>query len=267
MTASKSVTVRVMNAQFRRSLAPGGVRRGLIVAVITGWAGGILSVFLGTMPEVTNGTPFTVSEVAFAAILLSTVLFLVSTSSFVTRDIENGVLTWEKALVPSIGAIFGGRILAWAGLSVMLSVASMSIPVLAGFAIPEISTGSIGSLVAGILAPTLASVLVCVIIYFIAIIVRKGAYVVATALVLLIIAPFIFAAVGMFFPALQGIAFTLSSWLIGTVAVQAMILPSEATGMTVGTFILAWVKLLTWVVATGAIGYAFYHHESFDYRR
>ncbi len=259
-----STASRVTRAELLRALGVGGLRTSLTVAFALGLGASLGARLITRSPSLTAQVTIGTTDMVGTATLVALLVFVIATSNYVTRDIEQGTMSGMKAVVPDYLALMFGRTTTWTvvggALSLLVALASSIVAAVS----PGVRSEGLLRLTAGILTSTLATGVVSALTYLGALILKKGAYVVTFAFFALFILPLVFAAIGSLVPDLREATTALSSWLIGTLLVRALALPGGLTDTTWWDFLGAWTGLLVWLVATFFIAYKRFSRESYD---
>ena len=253
---------RVIRAELTKAMGVGGIRKWLIAAIALGNLAGIGAILLSRDAELNATFGLTPAGVAGFSQLMVLLCFTIATATLVTREIDEGLMTGTKFLVSHTPSLLAGRLVAWFILVTLTCIGAAAGPfVYASIASAQSSPGVLVDL-AGLAVSTLAIDVVALLTYCASIILRKGAYVVAAALFLLLVLPLLVAAVGAYIPPLVGVVEAVTSWMIGTLLFRAVSLPGDGT-TTVGQFINGWIGMLIWLGAAIAMARQAFCREGF----
>lgn len=241
-------------AECSKLLSKGGVRGWIIASGVLGLAMGFGTIAFAHLEELQTILQLSVSEVASSGPLMVMLTLTIAMSGFVSREVSDGTIGSSRYLVPATATLFAGRLLSWIVVSTVVGlIASIPPTILALLDKTVMSSGVIE-----VLACLIISVLVCAmtlaLVHSGALILKRGAYIVAVGLTLLLILPMLLALASLLLPTTASIANAASKGMVGSLIGGALSVPANGEGSWNQTF-ASLGGLSIWMVVVAAMAY------------
>lgn len=253
----------VTRAELRKFLARGGIRTSTILAVLIGNAAGLAFV-LATLDETAKAT-LQLSVAGAISLGPAVALFVlgIGVAAYVPREISDGTILTAKMLVPQSRELFLGRLSAWFTIAVAVAASCLVPSLVLALLIPQIQRTSVGVILASVLVSLVVPALTVCLIHAGALVLKRGAYIVAAALTLLLILPLALTLVQMMLPGTWAdISRALDQVLIGRLVVTAMAVPEDGSH-TWSAMVTSNLGVLAWLGFVGLIAYRQFCAEGF----
>lgn len=253
----------VARAEVAKLLAPGGVRGWVTVALVLGVVAGVGTVLLALVAEVQEILGMTVADTLSTGPMVVMLALGIAAANYVSREVSDGTVVTAKYLVPNVRTLFVGRLLGWTVLSAAVSAATAVVVLPLAVVVPAVEASrvltTLVALVLGVLVPAVTVVLV----HAGAILLRRGAYIVAVGITVLVVIPLV-AAVGQVMltgPAASA-AKAVSAAMVGPLALNAMAVPTGDDGswLTTGASLLG---LLAWLGVAAALAFSSFRRSGY----
>lgn len=242
-------------AEARKLIRRGGVRTWALLAVVLGNAAGLAFVVVTENETAREALQLTVAGAVGLGPAVALFVLGIATTAYVPREISDGTILTAKTLVPRRLELFLGRLAAWFALGLTVAAACIVPSLLVAVFSPQVGRSGIGVTLASVGVCLVVPALTLCLVHAGALVLKRGAYIVAVTLTLLLILPLTLtlgeAALS---GALADLARGLGRILIGPLVVTAMAVPEGEVG-TWPELIRANLGLLAWVAVVGFLAY------------
>lgn len=252
----------VVRAEMRSLVRAGGLLRWIIAAELLGLVCGIGCGVLATT-SAQQTLKLTVAGLAGIGPLVVLIVLSIGASNLVPREIADGTMMTQKYLVSNRLVLFAGSALGWIAMVCAVTAGTALPPVVMALFAPEILPSSPASVVATVALACVVPALTLTLVRLGALILRKGAFIVAVSMVVLVVAPMLAAAGSLM---LGGWWSRVCAWLgkvmLGPLVLQAMTTPTDGVG-TWSQTLWSLVGVLAWLVPVTLLAYRVFRKPSF----
>lgn len=237
----------------------GGLRRWWIAAaIISAAAMALVLASIHSLGEAEGeGALLNATDLVGVAAAMSTLVLGVGTAAYVSREIADGTVPTTKILHPRHGRLVAARLLASTVPLGIISVAGAAVATALAAIDPVVPPAPAGMVLLSAFVNTVVAMVTVAMIHAGALILRRGAFIVAVALLVYVIVPLLLALASILAgPPWSDIAAAVGKVLPGTLVVTATSIPLDGSSWwpLLGAFagVLAWA-----VVACGGAAWVF----------
>lgn len=245
----------VSRGEIVKLMGPGGIRTWVIAAAVMGIVSGIGAVLLAGIPALQATAPITFPDVITSGPLAVALVLSLAASNYVPREISDGTVMTSKYLVPRSRLLFNARMLAWSVVTVVISLLTSLVAVVAGLISSTIRQSMDVSSFVAMIPALVVSALIVLLAHAGAALLRRGALIVAVGMTVLVVLPLTMTLAAV---TTSGIATTVLTWgskiILGSLLLATLQVP---TGPDSSWALWAWSAsgVVVWFVATAALGY------------
>lgn len=266
----KSLTTRVIKAEANKLLRQGGIRIGLLVAVLLGL---LTAAFVYLGPIAWSSLEFVVTSSNLAGMVrLAQVMpiyaLIIVAATFVPREISAGTMVLSKTLVPRPGYLYSIKLLVWFAVSAGVAALVSAVLLAGGLLTPTLDSSNLLGALLQFVTTTMLVAILSTLTFELAVIFKRGALTLMIYLLAMSAVPIVLNVAEVLLPPnVNSVVGAVGNVLPHHLVDIASKVPGTA-GPIAGTnpwlsFALGWLGLTIWFVALAFLSYRSFAKSTF----